>query len=294
VPGYLWAFPAGLAKVSDTTEMTFLEHLEELRWTLVRSAIAVGLAMVAAFIAKGLVFDRIVLAPRSPDFLTYRALCALGRKLGLSDAMCASVPAFGLQNINISGQFFTHLMVSFVAGIIVGMPYLLWELWRFVSPGLHPQERRSMRGVVFFASLLFFAGVAFGYFVLAPLSVQFFGTYQVSEAVQNTIALDSYISMVTSVTLWTGLLFQLPLVVLFLARTGLVGPAMLRAYRRHAFVTVLVLSAIVTPPDIISQLIVSGPLMVLYEASIVLAARAERRRERMMQAGQRAVATRNP
>lgn len=264
--------------------MTFLEHLEELRWTLVRSAMAVGLATVAAFIAKGFVFDQLVLAPRSPDFITYRIMCALGQRLGLGDALCPVEIAFGLQNISISGQFFTHLMVSFVAGLIIGMPYLLWELWRFISPGLHQTERQAARGVVFAASLLFFMGVCFGYFVLAPLSVQFFGSYQVSDAVQNSIALDSYIAMVTSVTLWTGVLFELPLVVLFLARTGLVGPAMLRRYRRHAFVAILVLSAILTPPDVLSQLIVSGPLMLLYEASIVLAARAERRRERTMAA----------
>lgn len=259
--------------------MTFLEHLEELRWTLVRSAIAVGLCMLAAFIAKDLVFDRVVLAPKDASFITYRAFCALGWRVGLEDSLCLSDLVFTLQNISMSGQFFTHLMVSFVAGLIVAFPYVLWEFWRFIAPGLHPDERRGLRGVTAFASLLFLAGVAFGYFILAPLSIQFFGNYQVSELVSNAIALDSYIAMVTSVTLWTGILFELPIVVLFLTRAGLVTPQFLKAYRKHAFVVVLIASAIITPPDVVSQLIVSGPLMVLYEGSILLSARTVRRME---------------
>ncbi len=259
--------------------MTFLDHLEELRWTLVRSAIAIVICMVAAFIAKDFVFDHVVLAPKDPSFITYRYFCALGHSVGLGDTLCTTSLDFDLQNISMSGQFFTHLMVSLVAGFIVAFPYVLWELWRFVAPGLHPEERGSLRGVVAFATLLFMAGVAFGYFMLAPLSIQFFGGYQVSETVRNQVALDSYIGMVTSVTLWTGILFELPMVVLFLTRAGLLTPAFMRTYRRHAFVFVLIASAIITPPDVISQLIVSGPLMILYEGSILLSARTLRRME---------------
>ncbi|MBL7980537.1 MAG: twin-arginine translocase subunit TatC [Flavobacteriales bacterium] len=260
--------------------MTFLEHLEELRWTIVRSSIAVVVGMVAAFIAKDLVFDGIVLAPKSAGFITYRAFCALGHRVGMGDALCINELPFALQNISMSGQFFTHLMVSFVAGFILAFPYVLWEFWRFIAPGLHPTERRSLRGVVVFATFLFLLGVAFGYFMLAPLSIQFFGTYQVSGAVQNAVALDSYISMVTSVTLWTGVLFELPIVVLFLTRAGLLTPTFMRTYRKHAFVIVLVASAIITPPDVVSQLVVAGPLMLLYEASILLSASTLRRMER--------------
>jgi len=260
--------------------MTFLEHLEELRWTLVRSAIAIAVCMVAAFIAKDFVFDRIVLAPKESSFITYRAFCALGRSIGLGDALCAPSLDFDLQNISMSGQFFTHLIVSFVAGFILAFPFVLWQFWRFVAPGLHPSERKPLRGIVAFATVLFLAGVAFGYFMLAPLSIQFFGGYQVSVTVRNQVALDSYIAMVTSVTLWTGLLFELPMVVLFLTRAGLVNPTFLRTYRKHAFVIVLVASAIITPPDVVSQLIVSGPLMLLYEGSILLSARTLRRMER--------------
>lgn len=259
--------------------MTFLEHLEELRWTIVRSVIAIGVGMVAAFLAKDFVFDQIVLAPKEASFFTYRAFCWLGQRVGMGDALCMGDLPFSLQNISMSGQFFTHLMVSFVAGFIVAFPYILWELWRFVAPGLHPTERGSLSGIVWFASFLFMTGVAFGYYMLAPLSIQFFGSYQVSGSVQNAVALDSYISMITSVTLWTGIVFELPLLILFLTRAGIVEPKMLRAYRKHAFVGILVISAILTPPDVVSQLIVSGPLMLLYEGSIFLSARTLRRME---------------
>jgi sec-independent protein translocase protein TatC len=240
--------------------------------------------MVVAFIAKDFVFDRIVLAPKDASFVTYRAFCAVGQQVGLGDALCVNSLQFSLQNISMSGQFFTHLIVSFIAGFIVAFPFVLWEIWRFVSPGLHPTERKPLRGIVAFASFLFMMGVAFGYFLLAPLSIQFFGSYQVSASVQNAVALDSYIAMVTSVTLWTGILFELPMVVLFLTRAGLVTPAFMRTYRKHAFVIVLVAAAIITPPDVVSQLIVAAPLMLLYEGSILLSARTLRRMERVRKA----------
>jgi sec-independent protein translocase protein TatC len=283
---------ADIFEASDTPhversqqEMTFLEHLEELRWTLVRASIAIIIAMVGAFIAKDLVFDQVILAPKHPSFITYRAFCALGHAIGMGEALCVGELDFSLQNISMSGQFFTHLVVSFVAGLIIAFPYVMWELWRFISPGLHVAERAALRGTALFATILFASGVAFGYFLLAPLSIQFFGAYQVSGSVQNAVALDSYVSMVTSVTLWTGVVFQLPLVVLFLARAGVVGPEFLRTYRKHAFVIILVVAAILTPPDVVSQLIVSGPLMLLYELSILLAARALRSRERSLHRG---------
>ena len=256
--------------------MTFLEHLEELRWTLVRSALAIGIGMVTAFVCRSFVFDTVVLAPMRSSFITYQAFCALGHRLGMGDGLCAPDMSFTLQNITMSGQFFTHLLVSFVAGLVAAFPFVLWEIWRFIAPGLHPGERASLRWVVAFASFLFICGVALGYFVLTPMSIQFFGNYRVSEHVSNVIALDSYIGMVTSVTVWTGLVFQLPILVLFLTRAGLITPAFMRRYRRHAFVIVLVMSAIITPPDVVSQLIVSVPLMLLYEGSILLAGRTLR------------------
>ncbi len=257
-------------------ELTFLEHLEELRWTLVRSAAAVVICTIVAFIYKDFVFDTLILAPQRPDFITYRVFCHLAMKYGLDQSFCADSTGFTLMNTTMGGQFMVHIMVSFSVGIIVAVPYLLWEIWRFVKPGLGGGEKSAVRGVVFFASILFLLGVIFGYYVLAPMSIQFLGTYKVSDSVPNLVDLNSYIGTITSLTLWTGVVFELPMVVYFLARTGLVGPEFLRTYRRHAYVGILIIGAIITPPDVTSQLLVSIPLMALYEGSIFLAARTRR------------------
>jgi sec-independent protein translocase protein TatC len=258
--------------------MTFLEHLEELRWTLVRSAIAVAVGFVLAFVFKTFLFEEVVLAARDPGFITYRAFCWLGMKLGL-DGLCVDELGFTLQNLPVSGQFMTHMTVAFIAGFILAFPYILWELWRFIGPGLHEGERKAVRSFVGAGSVLFIAGVLFGYYLLAPLSVQFFGKYQVSPSVANNFALESFIGIITQVTVWTGLVFEMPLVVHVLSRLGILGPAALRTYRKHAYVGILILAAILTPPDIISQLVVAAPLMLLYEGSIQVSARAVRRLE---------------
>lgn len=269
-------------------ELTFLDHLEALRWTLVRSAAGTFVGMVLVFIFKEVVFDRVILAPQRPDFVTYRAFCHLAQRLGLDRSFCMDATGFTLMNTTMAGQFLVHLTVSMAGGLILAMPYILWEFWRFVKPGLKAAEQRSLRGVVFFASLLFLSGVLFGYYVLAPMSIQFLGTYTVSAAVPNLVDLRSYIGTITSLTLWTGVLFELPLLVYFMARTGLVGPAFLRTYRRHAYVLILIIAAIITPPDVTSQLIVSFPLIVLYEGSIILAARTIRAMDRTAANGTRA------
>lgn len=259
--------------------MTFLEHLEVLRWTLVRSAIAVAVGFVLAFIFKTFLFEEVVLAARDPRFVTYRGFCRIGEWLGMPE-LCITELGFTLQNLPVSGQFMTHLTVAFVGGFILAFPYILWEIWRFIGPGLRERERKATRSFVAAGSLLFILGVLFGYYLLAPLTVQFFGNYQVSPSVANNFALESFIGIVTQVTVWTGLVFEMPLVMHVLSRLGLVGPGMLRNYRRHAFVGILVLAAILTPPDIISQIIVAGPLMLLYEAGILISARNERLRLR--------------
>jgi sec-independent protein translocase protein TatC len=258
-------------------ELTFLEHLEELRWTLVRSALAVMVCTIVAFMYKDLVFDTLILAPQRADFVTYRIFCHIAQRFGLDQSFCADSTGFTLMNTSMGGQFMVHIMVSFSMGVILAFPYVLWELWRFIKPGLGGNERGAVRGVVFFASLLFLLGVAFGYYVLAPMSIQFLGTYKVSDAVPNMVDLNSYIGTITSLTLWTGVVFELPMVVYFLARTGIIGPKFLRKYRRHAYVLILFIGAIITPPDVTSQLLVSLPLMGLYEMSILLAARTEAR-----------------
>lgn len=264
----------------EGAEMGFLDHLEILRWHLIRSAaVVMGLAIVA-FAAKNIVFDVIIFGPKNADFVTYRMFCNLSQALGLDDALCMTELPFTLQNIDMAGQFTTHIWVSLVAGFIVGFPYVLWEVWRFIKPGLKKSESRYARGVVFFSSLLFMAGVSFGYFMIAPLSVNFLGSYTVSQQVANEINLGSFISTVTTVTLATGIIFELPILVYFFTKLGLLTPAMMKTYRRHAIVVTVILSAIITPPDIASQVLVSLPLLILYEISIFISARVIRNQKK--------------
>lgn len=256
--------------MGEPDQMSFLEHLEELRWKLVKAIVAILVCAIAAFIFKGFVFDTIILAPKNPEFLTYRVFCKASMALGLDDAFCFT-RSFQLQNISMSGQFSSHILVSVVAGLIVSFPVVFYQIWSFVLPGLRDTERQVANGVVFFTTLLFLMGILFGYYLIAPLSVQFLGNYRVSEQVDNIITLSSFISTVTTTTLASGIVFQLPIVVYFLAKVGVVTPQLLRAYRKHAIVAVLVLSAIITPPDITSQVLVTLPLIVLYEISIHIA-----------------------
>jgi sec-independent protein translocase protein TatC len=265
--------------MGDPNQMSFLEHLEELRWRVIRAAIAILAFAVLAFVFKGVVFDQIILAPKNTTFITYKALCYLSRLLGLGEELCLTSD-FSLQNIEMSGQFTSHLVVSIVAGIIISFPYVFYQIWSFIVPGLSDKERGTARGVVFFTSLLFMLGIAFGYFIVAPLSVQFLGSYKVSEQVENIITLNSFISTITTTTLASGLVFQLPIVVYFFAKLGIVTPAFLRTYRKHAIIVVLIVAAIITPPDITSQILVSMPLLVLYEISIYIAKVVIRNKEK--------------
>lgn len=256
--------------MGDNDQMSFLQHLEELRWRVIRSAIAILIFASAAFVFKGIIFDDIILAPKKADFITYRAMCAVSQKVGMADGLCVTSD-FELQNISMSGQFTSHIVVSIIAGIILAFPYVFFQLWSFVKPGLKDKEKNTARGVVFFTSLLFLSGIAFGYFLIAPLSIQFLGGYKVSDQVDNIITLNSFITTITSTTLASGIVFQLPMVIYFLAKIGLVTPKSLKAYRKHALVGILILAAIITPPDITSQILVSLPLVILYEISIHIA-----------------------
>ena len=254
--------------MKNKEEMSFLDHLEILRWHLIRSGIAILLFSILAFIFKEIIFDVVLLAPKDPNFLTYRFLCNISQELGLGDALCIKESPFSLMNINMAGQFSAHLLTSFYAGFILAFPYVFWEIWRFVLPALKEKEAKVSRGIVFFSSLLFLTGVIFGYFVIAPLSINFLGSYQVSQTVANQISLTSFISTVTTISLANGIIFELPILVYFLTKIGLLTPEFMRTYRRHAMVITLILSAIITPPDITSQILVSFPLIILYEISI--------------------------
>ena len=254
--------------MKNKEEMSFLDHLEILRWHLIRSGIAILLFSILAFIFKEIIFDVVLLAPKDPNFLTYRFLCNISQALGLGDALCIKESPFSLMNINMAGQFSAHLLTSFYAGFILAFPYVFWEIWRFVLPALKEKEAKVSRGIVFFSSLLFLTGVIFGYFVIAPLSINFLGSYQVSQTVANQISLTSFISTVTTISLANGIIFELPILVYFLTKIGLLTPEFMRTFRRHAMVITLILSAIITPPDITSQILVSFPLIILYEISI--------------------------
>ena len=262
-------------------EMSFLDHLEILRWHLIRSAIAVLFFAIISFIFKDIVFDSILLGPQSPNFPTYKALCAISQYLGLGDALCLKESPFSLMNISMSGQFSTHIKTSIFGGFIIAFPYVFWEFWRFVSPGLHTSESKMARGIVFFSSVLFLLGILFGYYIIAPLSVNFLGSYQVSSSVANQISLTSFITTVTTVSFATGIIFELPILVYFLTKIGLLTPDFMRIYRKHAIVLILILAAVITPPDVTSQIIVLLPLIVLYELSIGISARVINKRKKI-------------
>ena len=250
-------------------EMSFLDHLEELRWHLIRSTAAVVIVATLAFIAKDFIFDVLLFGPKSADFPTYRLLCKAAQFIGM-DSFCFDELPFRIQSRTMSGQFSAHIWTSITAGIIVAFPYIVYEFWKFISPGLMPNERKNSRGFIFVASFLFFIGVLFGYYVITPLSINFLGSYRVSEEVFNDFDLSSYISLVRASVLASGLIFQLPIVIYFLTKVGLVTPEVLRKYRKFALVIVLIISAVITPPDIASQVIVAVPVVILYEISIYI------------------------
>jgi len=265
--------------MAEEKEMSFLDHLEELRWHLIRSLIAILIFSIAAFVAKDFVIDTVILGPSKVEFWTYRKLCELAEIIK-TPALCIDELTFELVSRKLSSQFMTHITVSFVVGLIVGFPYLFWEIWRFIKPGLHTNERRASRGATFSVSFLFLLGVLFGYFIIAPISVRFFANYQVSDALQNLFDLSSYISTVTLIVLGSGLLFQLPVVVYFLTKAGLVSSSLMKRYRKHAIIVILVIGAMITPPDPFSQVLIALPLMTLYQLSIFIARRIEKREEK--------------
>jgi len=258
-------------------EMTFLQHLEELRWHIIKSLGAIVAGAVVAFIFKDFLFDRVILAPNNPGFITNRLLCRLADAVN-APVLCINQDPVDLINIKLSGQFTTHLNISIVAGLIMAFPYIFWEFWSFFKPALYEKERKYARGAVSMASLLFLTGILFGYFIITPLSINFLGSYRVSDLVDNQINITSYIGSVTSVALSAGIIFELPIVVFFLARIGVVTPEFMRKYRRHSIVVVLLLAAVITPPDVFSLILVVIPLILLYEVSIFIAARVIRKR----------------
>lgn len=263
------------ASKTDKKEMSFFGHLEELRWRLVKMAAAIMLVAIVLFFYTEWIIDTVYISMSKTDFITYRWFCAAGHFFGVQDILCAKEIKLQLQSIKMTGQFSTNIYFAFVGGIVVSFPYLVAQIWGFVKPGLKKMEINATKGLVFWASFLFLIGVSFGYFIIAPLTVQFFGNYSMSESIQNIPTIGDYIGIITSTTFWTGLLFELPVVIYVLTRLGVVGPDFLRTYRKHAIVVVLILAAIITPPDFFSQIVVAIPILILYEISIFVSKRTE-------------------
>lgn len=259
--------------------MSFFDHIVELRKHILRSAIAIVTIGILCFVYKDFVFNTVIFGPRNPDFPTYRILCWLSHSVGLGDGMCFVPPKFNLITRELGEVLMQTMYVSFWLGVIGGFPFIFWEIWKFVSPGLYDHERNAIRGVVIICSLLFLTGVAFGYFIIAPFSINFLAGYTL-EGLEVAPTLDSYVTYMTMFTLPTGLIFQMPIAAYFLARMGLVGTSFLRSFRRHAIVVILIIAAIITPPDVVSQTMVAIPLYLLYEISILVVASVQRKREK--------------
>ena len=258
-------------------EMSFLDHLEELRWHLIRSTIAIVIIASVALLMREFIFDTVLFGPKNMDFPTYRFFCKIGTFLGIDSDFCADELPFTIQSRLMAGQFSAYIWTSIWVGFIVGFPYLLYEMWKFISPGLHENERKHSRGFIFTASLLFFLGALFGYYVVAPLSINFLGTFKVSQEVTNEFDLSSYVATVRTSVIACGLIFELPIIVYFLTKVGLVTPEILRKYRKISLVVVLILAAVITPPDIASQVVVALPILLLYQVSIFISKRVLKR-----------------
>ncbi len=254
------------------SEMSFLDHLEELRWMLVRSAIAITIGATGMYFISDWVFDQVIFGPTRATFVTYRFFCDLSHQLGFADSICVTDMPFIIQNTEMEGQVNIFVWICILGGFILSFPYILWLLWSFVSPALYEKERKNAKFFIFISSILFFLGVLFGYYIVIPMSVNFLATFSVSHVVQNQFNVDSYMDMVKMSILASGLYFELPIVIFFLSKIGLVTPQFLRKYRKYGIVIILIIAAIVTPPDVVSQVMVAIPMLLIYELSIFISA----------------------
>lgn len=258
--------------MEDGKRMSFIEHLEELRWRLVRSAIAIVIIGSGLFYFQGWILHNLFLSMRFKSFVTFELLC---KYLGV----CVKDVPVDLQSTAMTGQFSYALMMSIMGGIVLAFPFIFYQFWGFVKPGLRQNEKSVAKGIIFYVSLLFFTGVAFGYFVVAPLCVQFFGSYQITGEIRNDFTVDSYMSMVLSTVFYSGLLFLLPVLSYLLTKLGVMSSDFLKKYRKHSIIFILILSALITPPDLVSQVIVGIPILILYEIGVLVSKRVEKRRK---------------
>ncbi|MBT5438376.1 MAG: twin-arginine translocase subunit TatC [Flavobacteriales bacterium] len=259
-------------KTKENSQMSFLEHLEELRWRLVRCAIAIVSIGIVIWVFQEWIMENVFLSMKSHDFISFRLMCEWF-------GTCVEDIPVQLQSMTVSGQFGYALMMSFMGGLVLGFPYIFYQIWAFLKPGLKFKEKKMAKGIVFYVSLLFFLGISFGYLVVAPLSIQFFGSYQISGDIRNDFTISSYMSTILSTVFYTGLFFLLPVIIYLLSKVGLITPDFLKKYRKHALVVILILSALITPPDVISQIIVSIPILILYEIGILVSKKTFKKEE---------------
>ncbi|MFN5879656.1 MAG: twin-arginine translocase subunit TatC [Flavobacteriales bacterium] len=259
--------------MSEEKQMSFLDHLEELRWRLVRSSISVVLIAGVLFYFQEWIIETVFLSMRDPNFITFRLFCDYFN-------VCVEEIPVSFQSTTMAGQFTYAMMTSIMGGIVLSFPFIFYQLWAFVKPGLRQNEQSVAKGIVFWVSLLFFLGILFGYYIVAPLTVQFFGAYQISGQIENIFTISSYMSTILSTVFYSGLLFLLPVISYLFAKLGIITPEFLRKYRKHAIVGVLIIAAVSTPPDVISQIIVSIPILALYEVGILVVARVDKNRKK--------------
>ncbi len=253
----------------ETKEMSFIDHLEEFRWVLFRSLIGIGIATIVVFGFKSFFIDEVLFGPTKPSFVGYKFLCSISQYLPKKDLLCFD-NELSIQNLKLSGQFMAHFQISFIMGAVIAFPWVFWQLWLFVKPALYDQEKKAMSYFTFFAWMFFVLGILFGYFIVLPFSLNFFANYNLNDSLTNLYQLNDYIGYITMTTLSAGLMFEMPMVIFILSKIGLINPTDLKQYRRHAFVIILILSAIITPPDIISQFLIAIPVYLLYEFSILV------------------------
>lgn len=266
-------------EVAEEKEMTFIEHLEELRWHIIRSVSAILVFMIAAWVFRTEIYHNVILGPARTDFWTYRKLCELATYTGIS-SICVDKLNFSLMSREVAGQFMMALTSSAIIGLLVAFPYVFWEVWRFIKPGLKITEKKAATGSVFFVTALFFMGTFFGYYVVAPFAINFLVNFQIDPSIENQFDIQSYISVLATLTLACGVTFQLPMAILVLTKIGIVTPAFLKEYRKHSIVAILIVAAIITPsPDMISQVLVAIPLYVLYEISIIVSNRIYKKKQ---------------
>jgi len=252
-------------------QMTFLEHLEALRWHLIRGIISIVIGAVFSFINGKYIFDSILLGSTKNDFWTYQMLCDLSHFIYDSDRICIEVMGFKLQALDIQEQFYQHFMIAIIGGLVLAMPYLLYEIYRFIKPALKSSEKKYSFLVIGFSSSLFFSGVLFGYYILSPISVNFLANYSLSDSIERNFKVSSVINFISLLTLGAGIIFELPIVVYFLSKIGLLTAETMKKYRRLAIIIILIISAVITPPDVMSQIILTFPILILYEIGIVIA-----------------------